>query len=99
MPTGTPICDEFSDLPVSRQRKWQLRQSKRGLCSICGAPKAKWSATYCAVHHEAAKLLAREHRGCEAYESSGLGRPPNNTFDPIAHFRQWAKNLGAGGSG
>ena len=34
---GRPeIVDEFSHLPVSRQRKWQLRQMAKGGCRICG---------------------------------------------------------------
>ena len=36
---GRPsIKDEFAELPVSRQRKWQLRQMARGGCRICGEP-------------------------------------------------------------
>lgn len=30
------IKDEFTDMPVSRQRKWQLRVMARGLCALCG---------------------------------------------------------------
>ena len=33
-----PIQDEFTALKVSRQRKWQLRRLKAGLCQICSAP-------------------------------------------------------------
>jgi hypothetical protein len=32
---GRKIIDEFSNLPVSRQRKAQLRAVKRGLCAWC----------------------------------------------------------------
>ena len=32
------IIDEFTDLPVSRQRKCQLRHNKSGLCMTCGKP-------------------------------------------------------------
>jgi hypothetical protein len=34
------IIDEFSNLPVSRQRKAQLRAVKRGLCACCFKRKA-----------------------------------------------------------
>lgn len=34
-----PILDEFTNLPVSRQRKWQLRQNAKGRCVICGQPR------------------------------------------------------------
>ena len=32
------IIDEFSELPISRERKRQLRQIKRGLCVRCDKP-------------------------------------------------------------
>ena len=31
------ISDEFSNLPVSRQRKWQLRKARDLKCMLCGA--------------------------------------------------------------
>src|SRR5882724_7745079 len=34
------ITDEFTDLPISRQRKKQLRWLKEGRCPTCGAPAA-----------------------------------------------------------
>jgi hypothetical protein len=33
------IKDEFTDLPVSRQRKYQLRMARDGRCIICGEPE------------------------------------------------------------
>ena len=30
------IIDEFTDLPISRQRKYQLRMAKQGRCVNCG---------------------------------------------------------------
>jgi hypothetical protein len=36
---GRPqIKDEFTHLPVSRQRKWQLRNMAQGKCRICSQP-------------------------------------------------------------
>jgi len=32
------IQDEFTELLISRQRKWQLRQGKTGKCQQCGKP-------------------------------------------------------------
>ena len=32
------ILDEFSALPLSRQRKWQLRRRKQHRCMECGVP-------------------------------------------------------------
>ena len=35
------ITDEFSNLPISRQRKYQLRKERDGHCTICGGPAVK----------------------------------------------------------
>lgn len=36
---GRPArLDEFTHLPISRQRKWQLRQMVQGGCVLCGQP-------------------------------------------------------------
>jgi len=32
------IQDRFTHLPISRQRKWQLRQQALGQCTQCGEP-------------------------------------------------------------
>ena len=32
------IRDEFTDLKISRQRKYQLRKQRDGLCTECGKP-------------------------------------------------------------
>jgi hypothetical protein len=34
----TPIQDQFTDLPISRQRKYQLRKALQGRCTECGKP-------------------------------------------------------------
>lgn len=31
-----PVRDEFSNLDISRQRRWQLRKQRDGRCIICG---------------------------------------------------------------
>ena len=46
--TGKPYHDEFSDLPISRQRKYQLRREKENKCIICGEPAVV--ARYCLKH-------------------------------------------------
>ncbi len=33
------IIDEFTDLPASRQRKYQLRRMRDGICAYCGHRK------------------------------------------------------------
>ncbi len=32
------IHDEFSDLPISTQRKYQMRRARDGRCTQCGEP-------------------------------------------------------------
>ncbi len=44
------IKDEFTDLPLSRQRKWQLRRRRAGLCIICGKPVAPGLKGMCVEH-------------------------------------------------
>lgn len=44
----TKIIDEFTDLPISRQRKFQLRMRRDGRCIACGAPVV-WG-TRCLEH-------------------------------------------------
>lgn len=43
------IQDKFTSLPVSRQRKWQLRKEALGLCPLCGRVKPK-GYSWCADH-------------------------------------------------
>lgn len=59
---GRRIQDEFSELPVSRQRKWQLRQAKRGLCAECN--RAVASGGFCLEHLVERRELARKKLGC-----------------------------------
>ena len=35
---------------ISRQRKWQLKQTAAGRCTICGQPIAAGSKFYCEKH-------------------------------------------------
>ena len=44
------IRDEFTSLPVSRQRKYQLRKHRQGRCIVCGADAV--TANHCQVHRE-----------------------------------------------
>ena len=62
---GRPkIMDEFTDLPISTQRKWQLRQRKRGKCTRCAKPATKGGL--CDRHAEQLKgwREARRRKGC-----------------------------------
>lgn len=48
--------DEFAHLPISRQRKYQLRKKRDRCCTECGAPAAAGSR--CLKH----LVLARERQ-------------------------------------
>lgn len=56
-----PIRDEFTDLPISRQRKYQLRMQRTGRCTECGAPAAQGSR--CLKHLVKARERQRKKRG------------------------------------
>ena len=44
------IVDEFTDLPVSRERKRQLRALKKGLCCIAGCEEPLATKVHCLKH-------------------------------------------------
>lgn len=56
-----PIQDEFTDLPISRQRKYQLRMQREGRCTECGEPAAQGSR--CLKHLVKARERQRSKRG------------------------------------
>lgn len=84
--------DRFSDLPVSRQRKYQLRMKARKRCIICGEPAVRTS--YCLYHmvkyREMARARVRAQRrnyGAQSYQiemallsarKSSPGRPKSS---------------------
>ncbi len=45
-----PIQDEFTDLPISTSRKWQLRQLRDGKCIKCPEVRCEASSTLCLKH-------------------------------------------------
>ena len=55
------IEDEFTHLPVSRQRKYQLRMQREHRCSECGEPAAQ--GTRCLKHLVKARERQRKQRG------------------------------------
>jgi hypothetical protein len=52
------IVEQLIKLPVSRQRKWQLRQTQKGLCQKCSKPAVPESV-YCLGHMVAQRVAAR----------------------------------------
>jgi hypothetical protein len=57
----TRIKDEFTDLPISRQRKYQLRMQRDKRCTECGEPAALGSR--CLNHLIKARERQRKKRG------------------------------------
>ena len=55
------IRDKFTNLPVSRQRKYQLRMKRAHRCTECGEPAVQGSR--CLVHLVKARERQREKRG------------------------------------
>ena len=68
---GRPrIEDEFSNLPVSRQRKYQLRRKKAGLCTMCGEPAV--ASSRCLNHLVEARERLRKTAGCKRRNTLSL---------------------------
>lgn len=55
------IQDEYTDLPISRQRKYQLRMKRDKRCTECGQPAAEGSR--CLKHLVKARERQRKKRG------------------------------------
>lgn len=51
------FLDEFTNLPVSRQRKWQLRHKRDGKCQKCSNNTAAHSTKLCQLHWEQEKYI------------------------------------------
>lgn len=56
-----PIQDEFTNLPISRQRKYQLRKQRDQRCTECGAPVVRGSR--CVKHLVRARERQRQKLG------------------------------------
>jgi len=55
------IVDEFTHLPISRQRKYQMRRQRDKRCTECGDPAAQGSR--CLKHLVKARERQRKKRG------------------------------------
>jgi hypothetical protein len=55
------INDEFTHLPISRQRKYQLRMQRDQRCTECGEPAVQ--ASRCLKHLIRARERQRRNRG------------------------------------
>ena len=74
------IQDQFTNLKISRQRKWQWRRRAAGLCDCCGQPVLP-GMSKCLKHHTECREYARERKGVK--------RSSKNT-----KFTRLAKKLG-----
>ena len=66
-----PIQDEFTELPISRQRKYQLRMQRDRRCTECGAPAIQGSR--CLKHLVKARERQRKKRGLKRRYFNTLG--------------------------
>lgn len=57
------IIDQFTDLPISRQRKWQLRMREKRRCTECGGVAI--SSHLCADHMIYRRELQRKYQKCK----------------------------------
>jgi hypothetical protein len=88
---GRPeIVDEFTHLPVSRQRKWQLRQMAKGGCRICGNPAI--SGGYCLKHLVHEREYSAERFGCKRANLNCKSRLMEKLVE--AHPMQWSTAAG-----
>ena len=75
--TRKKIMDEFTDLQISRQQKWQLRRAKEGRCVIYGEPKV--TAWHCLKHAIANREWARKYSGSKRRNKTLTYRLANET--------------------
>jgi hypothetical protein len=59
---GKLVRDEFTALPISRQRKYQLRMKRDNRCHICGEPAVM--GCHCLKHWVAKRERQRKQLGC-----------------------------------
>lgn len=71
--TRKKIVDEYTDRrDLSRQRKYQLRHERDGLCAQCSRPQDPTSSNHCTVHLEA----RRRNTGSKPWVEGGRGTMP-----------------------
>jgi len=58
------IYDQFSDLSVSRQQRYQLRHHSKGLCAVCSKPALN-SAWFRKEHAVARRERQRTYFQCK----------------------------------
>ena len=66
-----PIDDEFTDLPISRQRKYQMRMARDKRCTDCGEPAQPY-ASRCLKHLVKSRERQRKRMGLARRYSNTL---------------------------
>lgn len=56
------IHDEFTDMPISRERKRQLRALKKGVCCIAGCEEPLATKVHCLKHAVERREKSRSER-------------------------------------
>lgn len=72
------ILDEFTNLEISRQLKWQMRKAQQGRCRVCGKPvcRSRRKLTrFCSEH-----LLAHRKAARVAYDKK---RDPDGVYSYV----------------
>lgn len=82
------IKDEFTNLPISRQRKYQLRMTRDRRCTECGEP-AIWG-TRCLKHLVKARERQRRKRGLKRRY---LGTLSYRLQTNPAEVAEWVKQI------
>ena len=83
-----PIVDEFTYLPISKQRRWQLRKEKAGQCITCGKPATKYQR--CAPHAVALIERMREIQSRRAEMRPGNAPLAIRRGNPFVQYRNSA---------
>jgi len=80
------IIDEFTDLPVSRQRKKQLRYQRDNRCMICGQPREAEATNkvLCVRHTTAFNQQQRARAGFQPWQPGKAGRPRHDQQKAVA---------------
>ncbi len=76
------IQDEFTNLNVSRQRKYQLRHQRDQSCIICGNLELA-TATHCERHARAQSVRNARNRNATIRKYSSRWGNPGEQFDEL----------------
>lgn len=87
------IQDEFTNLSISRQRKYQLRMARDGRCTKCGQPAV--SVSLCEnclkLHRESRRAARQEKLARRARSRSKRVAPPQGLRSRQASSRKPAE--------